>query len=303
MNITILINPSAGGGKGRRALDAAVDALRRQGEAPQILESQNSIHLAGLARKLKKENPDVIVAAGGDGTVQHVLNGLLPGDVPLGILPLGRGNDLARSLGIPHDPCAAAEVVLKGKARVIDLARAGNGEETARRTDSQFILYAGVAGVGFDSIANRYANNPARRSHGRFAYAMGIMHCLRSYRPQPLEITSDTQNFSGDVMFAVVANNSAYGNGVKIAPHALLNDGLLDVCIVPAMSRWELLRWIPSAYRGGHLAHTRILYFQAGRITLRSAARLELFGDGEFMRELPATIEALPGALRVLVPA
>lgn len=277
--------------------------MRRRGEAPQVLESRSSIHLVELARKLQAEKPDVIVAAGGDGTVQHVMNGLLPGDVPLGIIPLGRGNDLARGLGIPPDPRAAAKVLLKGQERVIDLARAGSGEETARRPESQSILYAGIAGVGFDSVATRYANEPARRLQGRFAYALGVMRCLRSYRPQPLELSSDIQNFSGDVMFAVVANNSAYGNGVKIAPRALLNDGLLDVCIIPAMSKWELLRWIPKAYRGGHLAHPGIVYFQARRITLRSTARLELFGDGESITELPATIEVLPGALRVLAPA
>jgi diacylglycerol kinase (ATP) len=277
--------------------------LRCRGEAPQVLESQNSKHLVELARELQTEKPDVIVAAGGDGTVQHVMNGLLPGDVPLGIIPLGRGNDLARGLGIPPDPRAAAEVLLKGQERVIDLARAGIEEETARRPEPQSILYAGIAGVGFDSVATRYANEPARRLHGRFAYALGVMRCLRSYCAQPLEITSDAQNFSGDVMFAVVANNSAYGNGVKIAPRALLNDGLLDVCIIPAMSKWELLRWIPRAYRGGHLAHPGIVYFQARRITLRSTARLELFGDGESITELPATIEVLPGALRVLSPA
>jgi len=303
VKIIILTNPSAGGGKARRALHAAVDALRRRGEAPQVLESKSSKHLVELAREYQAEKPDVIVAAGGDGTVQHVLNGLLPGEAPLGIIPLGRGNDLARSLSIPTDPRAAAELLLKCKARVIDLARARSVEESAQKNKSQPILYAGIAGVGFDSVATRYANEPARRLQGRFAYTWGIMRCLKSYRPQPLELTSDAQNFSGDIMFAVVGNNSTYGNGVKIAPRALLDDGVLDVCIIPVMSKWELLHWVPRAYEGGHLAHPGIIYFQARRITLRSAARLELFGDGEFLRELPATIQVVPGALRVIAPA
>ena len=87
-----------------------------------------------------------------------------------------------------------------------------------------------------------------------------------------------------------------------MTPRARLDDGLLDICIVPAMSKWELLRWAPRAYRGTHLNHPRIIYFQAHKVTLRSPARLELFGDGEFLRELPATIEAVPRALRVIVP-
>jgi len=87
-----------------------------------------------------------------------------------------------------------------------------------------------------------------------------------------------------------------------MAPRARLDDGMLDVCIVPAMGKLELLRWIPSAYRGEHLAHPRIQYFQASQVILSSPSRLELFGDGEFMQELPAAIEAVPRALRVIVP-
>lgn len=302
MKIIILHNPSAGGGKARRDLPAAVDALRRRGEAPQILQSQSSEHLMELARAAREESPDVMVSAGGDGTLHQVLNGFPPGEVPLGIIPLGRGNDLARSLGIPTDPCAAAELLLKGKVRRIDLARAGPAEISSLRNESQCALYAGVAGVGFDSVATRFANDPARRLQGRFAYAWGILRCLGTYRAQPLEVTSDVRNFSGRMMFAVVGNNSSYGNGFRIAPRAALDDGLLDVCIVPAMSKWELLRWVPSVYRGGHLAHPGIVYFKARRVTLRSAARLELFGDGEFLKELAATIEVLPGALRVIAP-
>jgi diacylglycerol kinase (ATP) len=302
VKIIILSNPSAGGGKARRALHAAVSALRRGGEEPQILESRSARHLAELAREAEASKPDVIVSAGGDGTLQHVLNGLLPGEVPLGIIPLGRGNDFARGLGIPSHPGAAAEVLLKGHTRLVDLAQARGAGETAPPGESQAVIYAGIAGVGFDSVVTRYANERFQHFQGRFGYAWGIMRCLWSYRAQALELTSDARNFHGDVMFAVVGNNTSYGDGVRIAPRALLDDGLLDVCIIPAMSKWDLLRWVPRAYRGEHINHSRIIYFKASRITLRSASRLELFGDGEYLRDLPATIEVLPGALRVLAP-
>lgn len=302
MKIIILTNPSAGGGKARRGLCEAVDALHRSGEDPQILESLGVKHLAQLARESRAKKPDVIVSAGGDGTLQHVLNGLFPGEVSLGIIPLGRGNDFARGLGIPSDPRAAAELLLKGKTRVIDLARAGHAEGAARRIESQPIIFAGIAGVGFDSMVNRYVNERARLFRGRLVYAWSLARCLGTYRPQPIELTSDAQNFSGEVMFAVVGNNTSYGDGIRITPRAVLDDGLLDVCVVPAMSKWELLRWVPGAYRGEHLAHHGIIYFKASRITLKSSARLELFADGEFLTELPATIEVLPHALRVLAP-
>ncbi|MHB8653336.1 MAG: diacylglycerol/lipid kinase family protein [Terriglobia bacterium] len=301
MKIIILFNPSAGGGKARRVLDEAVDVLRRGGVEPQILESRSSQHLIELARSAREENPDVVVAAGGDGTVHYVVNGLFPGDVPLGIIPVGRGNDFARGLGIPFNPRQAANILLKGNTREIDLAQVRGEADPSQKGDTRSVVYACIGGVGFDSVVNRYANDRARRIHGRLAYLWGILRCLKFYRAQPLEIISDARNYSGEIMFAVVGNNTSYGDGVKMTPHARLDDGLLDVCIVPRMNKWELLRWIPNAYRGTHIAHPRIIYFQASRITLRSAARLELFGDGEFLQEVPATIEVMGRALRVVV--
>jgi diacylglycerol kinase (ATP) len=99
-----------------------------------------------------------------------------------------------------------------------------------------------------------------------------------------------------------VGNNSSYGGGIRLAPRARLNDGILDICIVPYLSRLELLRWVPRAYRGEHLNHPRIKYLQARKITLSAPSRMELFGDGEFLQELPATIEVVPRALRVIAP-
>jgi diacylglycerol kinase (ATP) len=303
VKIIILVNPSAGKGNARRAVEAAVECLRRGGVDPQVRQSTGSEHLLQLAREARQESPDVVVAAGGDGTAHYVLNGLLPSEVPLGIIPVGRGNDLARGLNIPSDPRAAAEILLSGKIREIDLARAQRTNDESRAGETGLVHYACIGGVGFDSVVTRYANDRAHRFHGRFAYAWSILRCLKSYRPQWLELTSDAQNFSGEVMFAVVGNNSSYGDGVKMAPRARLDDGLLDVCIVPAISKPELLRWIPRAYRGTHLAHPRIIYFQARRIMLKSPACLELFGDGEFLQELPTTIEVVSRALRVVAPS
>jgi len=302
VKIIILTNPSAGGGKARRGLDAAVDFLRRRGEAPQILESLTAKHLVNLAREMRSEKPDVVVSAGGDGTLHQILNGLFPGEAPLGIIPLGRGNDFARGLGISSDPRVAAELILKSKTRTVDLARVSHADGDARANQSQPILFAGIVGVGFDSVVNRYVIERARLFQGRLVYAWSLLRCLGTYRPQPIVITSDAQNFSGEVMFAVVGNNMYYGDGIRITPRAVLNDGLLDVCVIPAMSKWQLLRWVPSAYRGGHLAHPGIIYFNASRITLKSSAPLELFGDGEFLTDLPATIDVLPRALRVFAP-
>lgn len=290
MKLTILLNPSAGRGKARRVVTEALAVLRRAGVEPTVQESRDAPHLLELARQACAERPDVVVSAGGDGTHHYVLNGILGSGIPLGLLPVGSGNDFSKGLGVPTQPRAAAELLLRGRTRPIDLARAGQ------------TVYGCIAGVGFDSVVTRYANERVRHLRGSLAYAWAILRCLKFYAPQPLELLSDGRNYSGEVIFAVVGNNVSYGGGLKLTPRARLDDGLLDVCIVPYIPKLELLRWVPRAYRGEHLAHPRILYFQARRVTLQSTARLELFGDGEFIQELPATIEVLPRAIEVVTP-
>ncbi|MBZ5562230.1 MAG: diacylglycerol kinase family lipid kinase [Acidobacteriia bacterium] len=291
MKLIILFNPSAGRGKARRVLAEALDVLRSRKAEFCVRESRNATHLTELAHEACRERPDAIVSAGGDGTHHYIFNGLAGSNIPLGLLSLGSGNDFADGMGVPCGVRAAIDVLLNGHVREIDLARVGGA------------VYGCLAGAGFDSVVTRYANEQVHRLHGSLAYAWALLRCLKSYRPEPLELESEDRNFSGDVLFAVVGNNVSYGGGLKLTPRARLDDGLLDVCIVPYMAKLELLRWVPSAYRGRHLNHPRIIYFQTRRITLRSASRLELFGDGEFMQELPATIEVAPRALRVLVPS
>jgi diacylglycerol kinase (ATP) len=291
MRIIILLNPNAGRGKARSVLRAALDILRREGVEIDVQESRDAQHLLALARRAAAEKPDAIVSLGGDGTHHYVVNGIVGSEVPLGMIPCGSGNDFAKGLGIPAQARAAAEVVRAGHVRRVDLGRAGN------------TVYGCIAGAGFDSVVTRYANDRVRRLRGSWAYAWSILRCLKAYRPEPLKVVSDVQEFVGEVIFAVVGNNVSYGGGIYLTPRAKLDDGLLDVCIVPYMGKLEFLSWIPRAYRGEHLKHPRIVYFQARRVSLSASSRLELFGDGEFVQELPVTIEIIPRALPVIVPA
>jgi len=273
------------------ALREALEVVRREGIVADVQESHDAQHLLALARQAAAEKPDAIVSLGGDGTQHYVLNGITGSEIPLGMIPCGSGNDLAKGLGIPIQPRAAAEALCAGNSRRVDLGRVGG------------TVFSCIAGAGFDSVVTRYANERVRRLRGSWAYGWSILRSLENYRPEPLEIVSDAQGFSGEVIFAVVGNNVSYGGGLHLTPRARLDDGLLDVCIVPYIGKWELLRWVPRAYRGQHLKHPRIIYFQATQVSLRSSSRLELFGDGEFMQELPATIEIVPRALEVIVPA
>jgi len=291
MRIIILVNPNAGRGKARLVLHEAIEVIRRKGIDADVQESRDAQHLLALARQAAAEKPDAVVSLGGDGTQHYVLNGIMGSEIPLGIIPCGSGNDLAKGLGIPIQTRAAAEVLSAAHTRRVDLGRVGN------------TVFSCIAGAGFDSVVTRYANERVRRLKGSLAYAWSILRSLENYRPEPLDIISDVQRFSGEVIFAVVGNNVSYGGGIHLTPRARLDDGLLDVCIVPYIGKLELLRWVPSAYRGQHLKHPRIIYFQTPKVSLNSPSRLELFGDGEFMQELPATIENLPRALEVILPA
>ena len=291
MKLIILFNPAAGRGKARDALAAALEVLRRGGVEADVCESRSTQHLCNLARQVREEKPDVVISAGGDGTHHHVLNALVGSKMPLGLIPLGTANDLAKEIGVPLKPSAAAAALLQGKTRRIDLARAGS------------VVYGGMAGVGLDAMVARAVNEHAPKVRGRLAYAWAILRCLRLYRPQPLEMRSEEFSYSGEVVFVVIGNGPLYGGGFRITPRARLDDGLLDVCLVPALPKLELLRWAPRAYRGKHLGHPRIVYFQTRHLALTSPARLELFGDGEFIQELPATIEVVPQSMHVIVPA
>jgi diacylglycerol kinase (ATP) len=290
MRIIILVNPSAGRGKAPSVLREALEVLRRKGVEIQVQASRDAQHLLALARQAAAEKPDAVVSLGGDGTQHYILNGIVGSEVPLGIIPCGSGNDFAMGLGIPTQTRAAAEALCACHIRHVDLGRVGS------------TVYGCIAGAGFDSVVTRYANERVHRLHGSWAYAWSILRCLKTYRPEPLEIVSDSHRFSGEVIFAVVGNNVSYGGGIHLTPRAKLDDGLLDVCIVRYLERWELLRWVPRAYRGEHLSHPRILYFQTRNVSLSSPSRLELFGDGEFMQELPAIIETVPRVQPIIVP-
>ena len=290
MSIIILFNPAAGRGSARGRLVTALDVLRRGGVEPDIRESRSAGHLRELAHQARDEKPDIVVSAGGDGTHHHVLNGLRGDDVPMGLIPLGTGNDLPCGMGIPNDPPRAAEVLLRSKSKSIDLGGVGSN------------VYGGMAGTGFDSMVARYVNEHVQKVRGRVAYGWAILRCLKDYLPQTVEVEAEGFHFNGDVIAILVGNHSLYGGSFRITPRARPDDGLLDVCLIPAMSKIRLLPWIPRICQGTHLAHPRIQYFQTSRLTLCSPTSLDLYGDGEFIQPLPATIEALPRALRVIVP-
>ncbi len=229
-----------------------------------------------------------VLVAGGDGTAHAAVNALRGTDTALGVLPLGHGNDLARALGIPLDPLAAVAFLHRAPVGSIDLALAGR------------CAYACVAGVGFDAAANRRANSWGGWLTGHARYFAAAMATLATYKPLRIELVSDSEEFTGEVMWVAVANAPSYGGGLCIAPEAKVDDGVLDICIIEPISRAAVLPLYTRIRRGEHLKMPCVRYFRASRVQLRAPEGAELWGDGEPVARLPLEIRIEPAGLRVL---
>lgn len=222
---------------------------------------------------------------GGDGTVHEGVNGLAATNTALGILPGGRGNDLAATLGIPLDPAAAARFLVEGPARRIDL-----GVINGRR-------FGTTAGIGFDADVATRTNRGAWRRAGRFAYVGGILASLVAFRAPHLRISAGSHRRDGRYMMCAVSNTGRYGGGILIAPGASAEDGILDICLIAQASRLRLLRILPAAYRGGHVRASEVEMLRAETVEVTADRELPLIADGESAGVTPARITVERGAL------
>jgi YegS/Rv2252/BmrU family lipid kinase len=245
------------------------------------------------ARELAVEavgNGEVAVAFGGDGLIGAVAGAVKDTDGVVGILPGGRGNDLCRVLGIPRRPVAACAVLASGVERRLDLGQAG--EKT----------FAGIASCGFDSVVNRIANE-TRVVRGSPVYALALVRALPSWRPARFEVTLDDGAARAFTGYSVAAANSKeFGGGMLLAPNASLTDGLLDVVIIEDMPKHRYLRLAPTVFRGRHVRHRGVDVIRGREVHITASEPFTLYADGEAIAELPVTVRALPGAVRVIVP-
>jgi YegS/Rv2252/BmrU family lipid kinase len=233
----------------------------------------------------------VAVGVGGDGVIGAVAGALAGGDGVLGVLPGGRGNDFARTLGIPLDPAAACGVLANGEVRSLDLGRAGG---------SAFI---GIASCGFDSDANRIAN-ASRLVRGNLVYAYGALRALAGWSPATFEVEFDDGERRRVRGYSVAAANSkAYGGGMLLAPEASLQDGMLDVVMIAHLPKLRFLRLLPTVFSGAHVHQPVVEIRRTRRVRISADRPFALYADGDPIAELPVDIEAVPDAVRVLVPA
>lgn len=287
--LSLIINPVAGGGRPARALPDVQSALRAQGLEYRFEYTKSLEHARELAVEAAG-NGEVAVAFGGDGLIGAVAGAVKDTDGVVGILPGGRGNDLCRVLEIPRRPVAACAVLASGVERRLDLGQAG--EKT----------FAGIASCGFDSVVNRIANE-TRVVRGSPVYALALVRALPSWRPARFEVTLDDGPARAFIGYSVAAANSKeFGGGMLLAPNASLTDGLLDVVIIEDMPKHRYLRLAPTVFRGRHVRHRGVDVIRGREVHISASEPFTLYADGEAIAELPVTVRALPGAVRMIVP-
>jgi diacylglycerol kinase (ATP) len=287
--LALLVNPVSGGGRSVHVADRAVRCLEGSGRRVRVLRSGGPGELGPLARELSAGGA-VVAACGGDGTFNEIVNGIGPGGGPVGIIPAGRGNDLASNLGIPHDTVMACRTILDGTGRTIDLVRAGDR------------LFAGVGGAGIDAEVSRRANESRLPLRGRAVYTWAVLRAFSSFRPYRFAMEADGWSYEGDVMFAGVANHPSYGGGLILSPPSRADDGVFEVCIIEKRTRLSLLLSFPRLFNGTHLDLPGVIFRKARRLRLESDRPADFYADGDRMGSLPLDVEIVPAALKVIVP-
>lgn len=289
--VILLVNPASGGGRSRAWAHAAAAQLQRRGLQPEIRWAAAPGEIELMARALADGGSERLLVCGGDGTMHEAVNALAGTGTTLGILPCGRGNDLAAAVGIPVDPGRAADLILDGGVRSIDVGRVGER------------WFATVLAIGLDAdVAIRTRRGLWSRA-GRLGYVACAITRLVSYAAPRLTISGDFGRRDGSYILAAAGNTVTYGGGVPIAPGASVDDGLLDLCLVRDLPRWQALALVRRILQGRHGGAAEVEMLRSSWLELKSEPPIPLVADGEPVGTTPVRVGLEPGALRVLVPA
>jgi YegS/Rv2252/BmrU family lipid kinase len=290
VTLALIVNPFAGGGRAGRELEGVVAELTALGLEHHVGHTQSLEHARELAAAAAAAG-ETAVAFGGDGLIGAVAEALISDDGVLGVLPGGRGNDFARGLGIPLDPRGACSVLATGEVARIDLGAIG---------DRTFI---GIASCGFDSVANRIANETTL-VRGNLVYAFGALRALAGWRPATFTVRIDGADPRTVVGYTIaVANARFYGGGMMLAPDAKLQDGMLDIVMVLHTPKLRFLRLLPTVFKGEHVRQDTVEVLRGVEVQISASRPFTMYADGDPIAELPVTVRTLPGAVRAILPA
>ncbi|HMA23065.1 MAG: diacylglycerol/lipid kinase family protein [Gemmatimonas sp.] len=271
----------------RPELRHLVSWVRDKGHLVEVLPTFESGDAAVLASSAARRGVDVVAVAGGDGTVNEVVNGLDGYDVPLGIIPVGTANDFARQVGIPADADHAMDVILQRKPKRLDTASL-NGRR---------FLNVSTGGVGAEATAETPAE--AKESLGALAYAITGMRKLADFRAQRARFAGDEFEYEGEFLMFAVGLTRSTGGGTLVTPMASATDGLLDLCIVERMSRGEFARTALRVKRGEHIGQEGVHYVQLKSVTIEAEEPIAVNVDGEMSNARRLVYRARPRDLWV----
>ncbi len=288
----LIVNPTSGGGQGAAIAHQASLELQRLGLQHEVLYSSSPTDPGVLAQRAVADGCALVVGVGGDGLLHAVANSLVGTQTTLGIIPAGRGNDIARGLGIP--------------LRITDACRLLAQPPQAHRIDvgqAHERYFFSVAVIGLAAKINRRSNLMGRFRFNAVYSLLTVLSVFLS-SPQTFTLTCDGHEQRCYSWLIAVGNAWSSGRGMQLVPGARVDDGLLDACVVHGMGKWELLlRAFPRVFRGTHVYLTGIESLRGREMVIRSDAPGDIYADGERIGSLPATLRAIPQALAVIRPA
>lgn len=303
LSIAVVSNPTAGKGRGLRAGALVTRLLADAGHHVADLTSETAEEARDRALAAVASGAEAVVVVGGDGMTHLGVGVCARTDVPLGIVPAGTGNDVARALDLPvGDVPAAVDVIHRALS-------APDADVGPRRVDAVEVStalgtrwYAGVLSAGFDAIVNERANGWAW-PRGRGRYHLAIARELPMFRPLRYRLEVDGVEQELSAMLVAVANTPSFGGGMRITPEACVDDGLLDVFVLRPMSKREFVRVFPQVFSGRHVGHPQVSIARARSVRIETLdVPVVAYADGERLASLPLTCHVTPHALTVLAP-
>jgi diacylglycerol kinase (ATP) len=295
--VTIFLNPRAGAGKAGRKAREVQAAFQKLNVAVRLVETHSAELLRREARAKIGEGAAKLAAMGGDGTLQTLAQEALGGKTAIGVIPAGGGNDFAAALGI-RSWTEAVRAIARGRTKLVDAVK-------VRFENGQEWRYFGGGGAGLDAEAALHAGGRFRSWPGRLRYVAAAIAALRRDPGSDFEVTSGAcgaPEISGKALLAAALNTPSYGGGVRLAPDAIMDDGLLDFVVLEKLTPLEILGLLPGLVFKGKLTTKRVKRFRAASARVRTAVPVRFHGDGELLGTTPVVIEVEPKALKVLVP-
>ena len=288
----LIANPISGKGKGKVIAEKAHQQLTSNGRSGRLSLTSGRGDALRLAQNAIQNGCRWLITCGGDGTIHEVVNAIAARpEVVLGLIPCGRGNDFARALGVPKNPDQAIRVLLGGRPFQVDVGRIGD------------LYFDTIVTCGYDAEVSRRASESNAPFSGTATYLYTAITTLFSYNTPAARLEGDFGVYEGNILLAATGITPHYGGGFKITPNAVMNDGLLDVCIIKPVSRLTVLRMLVKLFWGGHTSHPAVSIQRTKSLTIQTEPPTLLYADGEQVGYTPATVELVERGLTVLVPA